>query len=220
MQHLRITATLDPTLIPPIYSMVDESETMVEARVIDWNLAADDVGTFLYAIDGDAVIFREGALETSGIDSVALSRTEQATSYALISARPAAIPIFTTFMSMTARAGLVVRKPLVYRNHRSHAHVVGEPGPLQATVDETPRGIDIEIEQIGQFPSTAEDRSIGLSDRQRETIETALAMGYYDQPRKATHADIAAELECASNTVTVHLQKGEAKLIHAAMDSG
>jgi predicted DNA binding protein len=56
-----------------------------------------------------------------------------------------------------------------------------------------------------------------LSDRQREALEVAVELGYYDTPREATHTDIAAELDCAPNTASDHLQKGEAKLVRAGL---
>jgi predicted DNA binding protein len=44
-------------------------------------------------------------------------------------------------------------------------------------------------------------------------------LGYYETPREATHEDVAAELECAPNTATEHLQKGEAKLVASGLDA-
>src|SRR6056297_3397634 len=111
MEELRVTATLDPSLVPPLYATARESGAVSELRAVDWNLAADGVGSLLYAIDGDAGAFRDGARETDGVERVALSREAADVSYALVDARPAAIPFFSTFVSVTARAGLVVRKP-------------------------------------------------------------------------------------------------------------
>ncbi|WP_255152618.1 helix-turn-helix domain-containing protein [Halorarius halobius] len=53
--------------------------------------------------------------------------------------------------------------------------------------------------------------------RQREALQVAVALGYYDTPREATHADIAEELGCAPNTASDHLQNGEAKLVRAEL---
>lgn len=217
MKQIQVTARIDERLLPNLYSVVSESSAVSELRVLDWNVAADDVGTLLFAIDGETDVFRRGARETDGIVDLTLSNAERPVSYALLDAHPAAIPFFSTFRSVTARAGVVVRKPLVYRDGRSYGYVVGDPGPLQDVVDETPDGIDVRIERIGRFPSGAEAPSSRLSDRQREVLETALRMGYYNRPREATHADIAAELGCAPTTVTAHLQKGEAKLVESVL---
>jgi len=219
MKQLEITTTIDPELLPHCYQVVSASSAIEELRVLDWNLAADDVGTLLYAIDGDAARFRDAAVDTDGIHSVALASADAPVSYALVDARLAAVPFFSAFMEATARARLIVRKPLVYRDNRSHSYALGDATALQAAIDDAPRGVDLRVEQIGQFPSAADEPTRRLSDRQRETLETALELGYYDQPRGATHADIATELGCAPSTVTTHLQKAEAKLVRTAMSS-
>ena len=218
MKYLRVTATLPPDLIPKAYSVVSESGPVTELKVLDWNLAADDTSTLLYAIDGAATEFRKAARDTSGIDSVTLSNTDAATSHALLEARPTAIPFFETVVTAVARAGMILRRPLVYRNNCSYGHVVGKPSPLQAMFDETSDAIDFQVTAIGQFPCTAEDQSTRLTNRQREVIETALAMGYYEQPRKITHQDVAAELGCGLSTATEHLQKAEDKLIQSVIN--
>mgnify|MGYP000739962156 CR=1 FL=1 len=218
MKRLQVTTTLDDSLLPPLYSMVAESSAIAELRVIDWNLAATDEGTLLYEFEGDANVFRDGVRETDGIDDVDFAYADEGPTYALISARPAAIPFFSTFMALTARAGLVVRKPLVYRDYQSSGRVVGEPEPLQRAIDETPGGVDVRVERIGTLPSEADDGTRRLSERQRAALETALEMGYYNQPREVTHEDIASELGCAANTATTHLQKGEAKLVQAVLN--
>lgn len=217
MKRLRVTTTLDDRLLPPLYSTVADDPGITELRAIDWNLAAADAGTLLYEIDGDSGVFRKGASETDGIDEIDVIECGDGPSYALLSARPAAIPFFSTFMTLTARAGLVVRKPLVYRDYRSSGRVVGEPEPLQRAIDETPAGVDVRVEQIGNYPSEADTQN-RLTDRQRAAVETALELGYYDQPRQATHEDIANELDCAPNTATMHLQKGEAKIIESIVN--
>jgi predicted DNA binding protein len=219
MKYIRVIAMLAPELLPRAYSVVSESGPVTELRVLDWNLTADDASTLLYAIDGAAMEFREAARDTAGIESVTLSDADSGTSYALLEARPTAIPFFETVVTAVARAGMILRRPIVYRNNCSYAHVVGKSSPLQAMFDETADAIDVHVTEIGQFPCAAEDRSSRLTNRQREVIETALAMGYYEQPRKITHQDIAAELGCGLSTVTEHLQKSEDKLIRSAINN-
>ncbi|WP_459194047.1 helix-turn-helix domain-containing protein [Halosimplex sp. J119] len=217
MKYVRIAATLDPDQIPPAYAVASESGPVTELRVVDWNMAAEDVSTLLYEIDGDADEFGEAARDTPGIDSVVLSNVDVDPAYALVEARPNAIEFFETTITAVSRAGMIVQRPLVYRDGRSRGHVVGEPAPLQAMLDEVSDDIDFEVTEIGRFPSPADDRSTRLTDRQREVVETALAMGYYEQPRKATQQGIAAELECGLSTVTEHLQKAEDKLVRAGI---
>lgn len=218
MKDLQVIATLDSELVPRAYAVVSESGPVTELRVLDWNLVADDASTLLYAIDGDAIEFQRAARDTPGIDNITLSNADCAISYALLEARSSAIPFFKTMVAAVAHVGMIMRRPLVYRNNRSHGHVVGKPAPLQAMFDEVPDGIDVQITTIGQFPCATVDRSRQLTNRQREVIETAVAMGYYEQPRQITHQDIADELRCGLSTVTEHLQKAEDKLVRSAIN--
>ncbi|WP_339102446.1 helix-turn-helix domain-containing protein [Haloterrigena salinisoli] len=52
-----------------------------------------------------------------------------------------------------------------------------------------------------------------LTDRQREVIETAYEMGFYEVPRRASTAEIAGELGLEDATVSEHLQRAERNLL-------
>ena len=49
----------------------------------------------------------------------------------------------------------------------------------------------------------------GLTDRQREAVETAYDAGYFEWPRDATAEDVADELDIASPTFHNHLRKAQ-----------
>jgi predicted DNA binding protein len=61
----------------------------------------------------------------------------------------------------------------------------------------------------GSGPSTVET----LTDRQREVVETAYSMGYYEIPRTATTEDVATELGLDPSTVAEHLQRAERNVL-------
>lgn len=52
-----------------------------------------------------------------------------------------------------------------------------------------------------------------LTDRQRDVLETAYEMGYYEVPRKASSETVAAELNLEVSTVVEHLQRAERNLL-------
>lgn len=219
MKHIRITARPDIDRSPPFVAYLLNSPEVGEARAIDWNRADADTTTHLYAINGDAAGFRDAATDTPGVESVTLSAAEETISYALLDVLDDVVPMFGMVEDALARAGLVVRRPLVYREGRIHGHVVGDSAALQAVLDEAPDAMDIGIDEIGQFPSARVNPASRLSERQSEALDAALDLGYYDQPRRATHEDVADRLGCAPNTASEHLQKGEAKLIRAGMET-
>jgi len=52
-----------------------------------------------------------------------------------------------------------------------------------------------------------------LTERQREVIQTAYEMGYYEVPREVSTETVAAELDLDSSTVAEHLQRAERNLL-------
>ena len=70
----------------------------------------------------------------------------------------------------------------------------------------------------GRDPTTV-DRA-RLTDRQREVLETALEMGYFETPKRANAGDVADELGVSMPTVCEHLSVGQRKLLGMALDVG
>ncbi|WP_126661982.1 helix-turn-helix domain-containing protein [Haloterrigena salifodinae] len=61
------------------------------------------------------------------------------------------------------------------------------------------------------------DRDL-LTTRQREIIETAHEMGYFDYPKGANATDVAEELGIARSTFTEHLAAAQTKLLDALLE--
>lgn len=217
MKHVRLSVRPDLDRAPPFLAYLLESSAVRRALAIDWNRGASSTSTHLYGIDGDADQFGSLARETTGVDAVTMAETDAAVSYAHLELRDEAVPIFGGTAVAVDRDGLVLRRPILYRDGEIHGHVVGSSEVCQAAIDELPDAVDVRIEAIRTFPSAQIDPSTDLSDRQREALEVAVDLGYYETPRRATHDDVAAELGCAPNTASEHLQKGEAKLVRAGL---
>lgn len=218
MKHLRVRAGVDADAAPKFFNLLANSPHVREARVVEWNTTLEEADTVLLAIDGDPEPFRASATDTPGIQSVELSAIDRDRTYALVETQPLSTPMFDRIHEARTRAGLVVRKPIIYREGEIRFRVVGDPEPLQTALERAGDVIDVKIEEIGRFRGDAERPRATLSERQCEAVETALELDYYDRPRGATHHDIAEKLDCAPATVSGHLQKAEAKLVRAAMD--
>lgn len=52
-----------------------------------------------------------------------------------------------------------------------------------------------------------------LSDEQRETLELAYEMGFFEVPRSTTTADLADELDLSNQAVSERLRRGHARLV-------
>lgn len=95
------------------------------------------------------------------------------------------------------------------------AFVLTLVGPMEAFRESTPTSTDayeVEVLETGEHHPELDDLFLSLTERQREVLETATGLGYYDNPRQATHDDIAAEVDAAPSTVGEHLRKIESRV--------
>lgn len=61
------------------------------------------------------------------------------------------------------------------------------------------------------------DRS-QLTERQREVLEKAHTMGYFDHPKGANAGEVAAALDISTSTFSEHLSAAQSKLLDAILD--
>ena len=73
--------------------------------------------------------------------------------------------------------------------------------------------VDVRIERFGEYTRDDAERAPDLTERELRALRTAVALGHYANPREATYADLAEELECSTGTVGHHLRNAEAKLM-------
>lgn len=217
MREIRATAHVEPESAPAFFNLLANSDDIEEARVLEVNTTVDGVETFLFAIDGDTDAFEAGAADTSGVESVEVAEYDDGPSYALLVMRPLETSLFDAIHRAGPLSGFVLRTPIVYRDGAMHGRAVGDPEALQRAFDDAPDAIDVEISEISRFRGWLDEPETALSERQREAVDTALALGYYEQPREATQADVAADLNCSPQTAGTHLHKAESKVMRAVM---
>jgi len=90
-------------------------------------------------------------------------------------------------------------------------------GPQEAFTEAAPSEpsvYDIEVLETGEHTPEVDDLFLSLTDRQREVLETAVAMGYYESPREATHEDVATRVDASPSTIGEHLRKIESRVFH------
>jgi predicted DNA binding protein len=75
--------------------------------------------------------------------------------------------------------------------------------------------VDVTVERLGSYPADGGEVTARLTDRQREVLDAATDLGYYEVPRQATHADIAERVDLDPGTVSEHMQKIEARVFEA-----
>lgn len=87
-----------------------------------------------------------------------------------------------------------------------HEAISGQLSEYQAS------GISPDLQRIGGYEGS--DYLLdSLTSRQREVIETAWEMGYYEVPKEVSADEIARELDLDSSTVNEHLQRAERNVL-------
>jgi predicted DNA binding protein len=79
------------------------------------------------------------------------------------------------------------------------------------------READVEIELTRIAPESGPDEYDGLTEAQREILLLALESGYFEEPRAASLADLAAELGVSRQAVGTRLRRAHANLIERSL---
>lgn len=76
-------------------------------------------------------------------------------------------------------------------------------------------GTSVSLERIQTDTGRSRDTHAGVSltEKQREVLQLAIESGYYDRPRGATLADLAAQLAITESAVSQRLNAVERKLV-------
>lgn len=100
------------------------------------------------------------------------------------------------------------------RDGRLHYSVTVPHRSMLAPVVERLRetGSDVSVYRI-LAAGDGEDDCPALTEKQRETLQLAIEYGYYDQPRGATLADIADELDITTSAASQRLTSAQRRLI-------
>ena len=90
-------------------------------------------------------------------------------------------------------------------------------GDVRGTFD------DVEVRRLLRSSEDRDERELvfvdsgALTDRQREVLETAHEMGYFEHPKGANAGEVAEALGITSSTFTEHLSAAQSKLFAAIL---
>ncbi|PSP27595.1 DNA-binding protein [Halobacteriales archaeon QH_2_65_14] len=218
MRHVRVRFTANGREgdIHPVYDLLANGLCIERATALQWNLTGDATASFLHYVEGNIEAFEQAVTAIDRVTDYDLVTAGEGGFYAYIQSTNT--ESFQTMADMLTDSGIVVVPPIVYHEDGAVTMSVFGPGSeIQAGIETFPSPIEIEIEEVGGLAAMSAAVGARLSDRQREAIEAALELGYYDVPREASHEDVATELDCAPSTAAEHLRKAESKLLRTAL---
>ena len=220
MRHVRLSVTPvgSESEVPAMYRVLSSAPYLDSVVGIHWNVSGDRLGLMVYAA-GDVEAFRDEIREIPEVLDFETVSTGDDGFYAYLQNELNEVSrrLFGTF----TRGSLLVLPPLDYGGDGSTTFsVFGPIDEIQAAVEEVPPQFEVtvgEVSGMGATPGLAETL---LSPRQREAIEAAIDVGYYDIPREGDYEAITARMGCAPSTAAEHLRKAESKVLRATFAPG
>lgn len=216
MKHVRLTMRAPEGTVHPVFDMLTRSEHVERVNGLHWNFSGDVLGTLHY-VEGDLDAY---VAELDSIPSVldydiAPADDTHFYVYHRCVVDGGAQELFETF----TRDTLLMVPPIEFSPDGSATFsLFGDDAEVQAALDDVPKVIGIDVHEVSGIENTPEVTGATLTARQREAIEAALQLGYYDVPHEASYEDVAETMGCAPSTAAEHLRKAEGKLVQSAFN--
>lgn len=215
MKHARVRITADgqESDVHPMYGVLTEAPFVERATALQWNYTGDALGILHYVV-GDAAAFEATIQEIPEVVDYDMARVDDRYFYVYV--RDSTTGLLRELFAPVTSGGLLVVPPVRYEPDGTVVFsMFGPDEELQEAVTSVPSPVDVTVEAVGGLAATIAVIEPRLTDRQREVVETAVDMGYYDVPRTASQVDIATELDVAPSTIADHLRKAESQMVCA-----
>lgn len=215
MKHVRLTLRAPPETVHPVFDLLTRSEHVETVEGLDWNFSGDRLG-ILHYVEGDldAYVGELEAIPAVLDHDVARAGEDACYAYHRCAVDGGAAALFETF----TRGSLLLVPPVEFgEGGVATFSLFGESAEDQAAIETVPDAVDVEVHEVGGIADAPTATGAALSDRQREAVQAALELGYYEIPREASHEDVAAAIDCAPSTAAEHLRKAESKLLRSVL---
>ena len=113
---------------------------------------------------------------------------------------------------------LVVEMPIPINDDGSmRITYLGGEGDFQELYERSAdaASLGVEVIETGEYEPDVDAFMRGLTPRQQEVLQAAVEVGYYSEPRGATHEDVAEAVGIAPTTAGTHLRKIESRVFGA-----
>lgn len=167
---------------------------------------ADGTIVMLTEIRGDLDRYRELMANASSVHEHAVSGDGSGYCYCRVESSP----FIEQLVERQQTEEFVVEFPVEITDDGGYrVTMVGREEAFVNAPSAPPHGIEMELVSMGPYQSHAERVFGDLTDRQLDVLVTAIRMGYYQNPRETTHADIAEKVGIEPGTVGKHLRNIE-----------
>lgn len=209
MKYLRLGLTPTARAVHPVDQFLADRECITRQAILHVDSLPGET-TVLYRLDGDAAALDPLLADNPTVLDHEIVADEDGFSLYLRAASEDRESVLTAIAHEHA---LIVDTPIEITDDGLEATLVGTDDDLRAALTAVPDDVSVRVLKAGPYTPSERRLLEPLTDRQLEVFRTAVDRGYYDLPRRATHKDLAGELDCAPSTVDEHLRKAEARVV-------
>lgn len=206
LQHPRMSLAAATSEVPAAFvKSVYHSAVRPDVEYLFYAVSGCEFETFEAAIAGDPTVTNPTTLQTTEEEHV--FRVEQTDETLLLMPRAAELG----FIDMAGSVQDGVWSVRVFAPDRNALSA------FKSYCEDL--GVEFGVETL-YSPDVGEGApadEYGLTEAQREVLETAFRMGYFEEPRRASLEDIAAELGVSSSAVGGRLRRATAGLVAATL---
>jgi hypothetical protein len=215
MRYVEGLLTPDRGWFHPIERRIQQAPGVENERVLQMELLEDGTVTTMYELSGDREVVEFAAEHMPELITYQISPMEDRI---ITFAHVEPNDMLQELLEIPHKYKIVPDFPIEFVGNGSiRLTIVGDEEEIRKSMDAVPEGITVELEKLGDYAPESERLLTRLTDRQREIAEIAVAMGYYDTPRKVTYDDIADEVDVAPGTVGEILRKVESRLLNSLL---
>mgnify|MGYP000229967362 CR=1 FL=1 len=213
MQSVRLAIEHTAETMHPMHAFVCESPA-VDREVLLEGIAGGGARTLVFYVEGDAAAYEAVLADQPTVESYDVRVESEGAFFLYVRARNRETDGF--LVDAFDQPGVVVVPPVEFRADRTMTlSLVGGGEAVRAVVTAIPDALDVDVLAVGEPPGSF---SSSLTDRQREAVATARAVGYYEVPRTGGIEAVAEELDCAVSTASALLRRAESTLVTQALD--
>ena len=185
----------------------------VERRaILDLDWGRDDALTQLFWLDGGPVDDVDSALAASAYaDDWEIASGDDDALYLLVHGESGEVvrPLY----ALIEHEPMLLRPPIWCEEARWRFGVVGTDDAVQRAHDVVREHADVDVERLRSFTPDRPSALAGLTDRQREALETAVAIGFYEESEDADFDELGEALDCGKSAANALLRRAEARIV-------
>jgi predicted DNA binding protein len=205
---------------PGVDTTLAEASEVRREQLLNLEWLSDGTYALLYRLTGDPDAVRDLLADHRDvIEADVVSGAERAgTDPVYVFVHTEERPSLSALLAIAEDHALLMDPPFAVTDEGIAITVAGDAGALRSAFAEAREAVPIEVVWSGGYEPGADAPLARLTGRQREALEAATDLGFYERPRETDYEELGEVLECAPSTANELLRRAEASLVTTVLD--